>query len=245
MKIFGKLIVITLLLSLGFYLYPAIDLTVAHWFYNSANASHQFLLSNMPAIDLLRKIIIDAIWVINAGLLAILLAKVIKPNCLQRIKAKTAVYILICFVVAPSLIVNVTLKDHWGRPRPSQISEFAGDKQFQPVWVMSRQCDHNCAFVCGDSAAVFALFAWVPLLRRKILAATVVSLAGLAVGVIRMAAGGHFLSDVILSGLIVYTVEWAIYLALYQWPIKYLSEANFEVVLQAIHYRLLRLLSFK
>lgn len=204
-----RMLLALILLSLFFMVFPQTDLWVSQHFYSAT--SEQFLLQNSQMVDGIRAAVVDALWALNIGLILVLVVKSIFPRCVQWIQAKTALYVLLCFLVAPSLVVNVLLKDHWGRPRPTQIESFGGDKIFQPAWKISQQCDHNCAFVCGDCAMVFTLFAFVPLVKRKKLLACAVTTAGLSMGALRLAAGGHFLSDVVLSGLLVYVLVLLIY----------------------------------
>lgn len=113
-------------------------------------------------------------------------------------------FLLAVLIVGPGLTVSV-LKDHWGRARPSQIVEFGGDKRFTPAWVITDQCETNCSFVSGHASGAFSLMAlaWVfPRQRRTWLLAG--TLWGAHIGLVRMAQGGHFLSDVIFAGFIVY-----------------------------------------
>ena len=42
-------------------------------------------------------------------------------------------FLVILLVVGPGLLVNAVFKDHWGRPRPREIVQFGGQKQFSPT----------------------------------------------------------------------------------------------------------------
>ncbi|TPW01688.1 MAG: superfamily protein, partial [bacterium] len=105
----------------------------------------------------------------------------------------------------PGLIVNLILKDHWGRPRPSTIAEFFGPNHYVPPFLISDQCLDNCSFPSGHAALGFWLVAFAlltpPVRRRRALWAALVF--GAMVGLVRIAQGGHFLSDVLVSGMIV------------------------------------------
>ena len=65
------------------------------------------------------------------------------------------------------------------------------------------QCVNNCSFVGGEAAAMFALFFALALLatgpRRNRLILLGLA-AGALAGFIRMAQGGHFLSDIVFAG---------------------------------------------
>jgi hypothetical protein len=45
------------------------------------------------------------------------------------------VFVLICVILGPGLIINLVLKDHWGRPRPRQIVEFGGRYEYVQPFV--------------------------------------------------------------------------------------------------------------
>ena len=61
-------------------------------------------------------------------------------------------------MLGPGLLVNLTLKNHWGRPRPIEVAQFGGDKQFVAWWDPRGTCDGNCSFVSGDvSGAIWTI----------------------------------------------------------------------------------------
>jgi membrane-associated phospholipid phosphatase len=118
-------------------------------------------------------------------------------------------YVLICLLVGPGLLVNVVLKDHWGRARPSQVTEFGGTRTFTPALSLSDQCPRNCSFVSGEVSLGFwwlsFAFAVPPGRRRQLLVGAALAM-GAFIGGLRVAGGGHFLSDAIFSGLMTITV---------------------------------------
>jgi lipid A 4'-phosphatase len=123
-------------------------------------------------------------------------------------------FILLCVVLGPGLIINAVLKDHWGRPRPRQIVEFNGKFDYVRPFVPARTGGKS--FPCGDSSVGFLMSAGWWLWRRSYPKRAAASLAaglmlGTLLGIGRMAAGAHFLSDVIWSALIVYGVAHALY----------------------------------
>ena len=137
-----------------------------------------------------------------------------------RIKwRKEIFFVAVCLWVGPGLVVNYVFKDHWGRPRPVMVQEFAGDKVFQKPFVISNQCGKNCSFVCGDASMGFWVFAFMPLLatrRKKVLAFGAAIVAGGGLGLMRVAQGGHFFSDVVFCGIFVYICTWIVYWAMYE-----------------------------
>jgi lipid A 4'-phosphatase len=107
------------------------------------------------------------------------------------------------------LVVNAVFKEHWGRARPRDITEFGGTRTFTPAFVISDQCERNCSFVSGHASLPFAFAALGFLLRRRRWAiyAGAAAFGGL-VGFGRIVQGAHFLSDVVFSGVFVFLVAY-------------------------------------
>jgi membrane-associated phospholipid phosphatase len=127
---------------------------------------------------------------------------------------------LMAFALGPGLLVNVFLKDHWGRPRPVSTDLFGGNLPFVPAGDWSNACQYNCSFVSGEASSIFWLVCLVPLLpapQRRVGAIVAAATAIFTCG-LRVAFGGHYLSDVVLGGLstlIVFSalatlVEWGV-----------------------------------
>lgn len=121
---------------------------------------------------------------------------------------RRVIYVLVCLIVGPGLLTNVVLKEHWGRARPSQVTEFGGARTFTPALIITDQCPRNCSFVSGEVSLGFwwlsFAFAARPG-RRRILIAGALAM-GTTMVVLRVAAGGHFLSDAIFAALLTIAV---------------------------------------
>lgn len=114
------------------------------------------------------------------------------------------IFLITCLAIGPGLMTNVVFKDHWGRARPREIVEFGGNKVFTPALVPARQCKTNCSFVSGEASSIFMIFFAVALLLPNwtaMLTFTGIA-AGIAAGSVRVAQGGHFLSDVVFAGVL-------------------------------------------
>jgi lipid A 4'-phosphatase len=111
-------------------------------------------------------------------------------------------------IIGPGLIINGALKPYWGRPRPNNIVPFGGDREFLPVWEWGRGQDES-SFPSGHASTGFYLmapaFVYYRRRRRLALAFLVLGLiSGSVMGLARVVAGGHFPSDVVWAGGIVY-----------------------------------------
>ena len=148
------------------------------------------------------------------------------PGVLKRIATSWSCYLVVSALIGPGLIVNYIFKENFGRARPSQISYFHGTKNFTQAFVMTDQCTSNCSFSSGHAAMAYyfsALAYTSALLKRNkpiknadkssndynyftIIYVTAL-LFGSAVGFSRILMGGHFLSDVVISGSLVLIIN--------------------------------------
>jgi len=131
---------------------------------------------------------------------------------------KKAIFILLLLAIGPGLIVNVLLKGELGRPRPRQIVEFGGEHQFTQCWQPGAG-GSNSSFPSGHAAIAFFLMApWFVLRdgKKRYAEAFLVTglLFGTLVGIARILQGGHFISDVLWSGGILYLIGSLLELAL-------------------------------
>ena len=106
--------------------------------------------------------------------------------------------------IGPGLIVNLGFKDHWGRPRPYQTQDFNGPTHSNPGTTTDGACKRNCSFVSGEASTGFWMVAPASVLPPPWRGpAIVAALAfGFGASLLRLAFGGHYLSDVLLGGLI-------------------------------------------
>lgn len=120
-------------------------------------------------------------------------------------------FLLAALVIGPGLIVNVGLKDHFGRPRPYEVVEFGGTRPFLRLGVAEWGGPHNSSFPSGHAAAAFfvmtpGLAYWLTNRRRASIWLVVGLIWGSVMGMTRLVQGGHFLSDVVWSAGLVYLV---------------------------------------
>ncbi len=117
---------------------------------------------------------------------------------------RSMIFVWLSLALAPGLFVNSLLKEHSGRPRPVHVKEFGGPSSFRPWYSFDGDCRNNCSFVSGEVAASTWLIAPASLApepyRTPLMAGALVFAAMTAY--LRMAFGGHFLSDVIMAMLL-------------------------------------------
>ena len=194
---------------LVFGIWPGIDLAVTGYFHDpSLPGARGFAIRQSAWVEAPRNLLWDATLLMP--LLALLL---LGWSLWRKASGWFWGYILALFLIGPGLIVNAGFKAYWGRARPSNVIDFGGTAQFTPAWQISDQCAKNCSFVSGEGAGATALTIalLLILLRYRSRIATplyrtaqALALASLVfVGWQRVAAGGHFLSDVLLSMLLI------------------------------------------
>lgn len=205
---------------------PGLDLIVARQFYS---AGHAFV-GQTAAIELLRSLF--KLLYILACALAItgLVASLSGQATLRGFSRAKWLFLVLCLSVGPGAVGNLALKDCWGRARPSQIVAFGGDKAFTPALMPAAECGTNCSFTCGEASSIFMLFFALSLVFRRRAASLLAGglAAGSLAGLIRMAQGGHFLSDVIFAGIAMALVAVVLYKLLYAgWLAWSLSRRSF------------------
>jgi lipid A 4'-phosphatase len=192
-----------LVLTLLFRLTEA-DLMICHWFYGEGHEAWIFAdwsvciflyyFGPMPGLAM--------------GLGGLLVAMLSRWHGLLRPWANSGLFLCLLLALGPGVLVNGVFKPNWYRPRPKQVSDFGGKQAFVYVWDIAPQTASR-SFPSGHASMGFYLMAPAFLLyrRRPQLALFFLALgttAGLSIGVARLAQGGHFPSDILWSGGMVY-----------------------------------------
>ena len=119
-------------------------------------------------------------------------------------KIKDIFFLWASSFVSLLLIINLLLKNMWGRVRPNEISQFGGGDIFTPWYQITNQCDNNCSFVSGDASVGFLLILLYFLTKKDMFFWSSL-LLGFSLGLIRILEGGLFLSDIMFAFLIVFS----------------------------------------
>jgi lipid A 4'-phosphatase len=193
--------------------FPAIDIAISRMFFHGGFPRDQWWQSMLH--DSLN-------WFLGLALgasVAIYVVNRLFDRCIGNVDGKRVAYLFLVLIVGAGLIVNVGLKDNFGRARPRDVAEFGGSKTFTPAFVISRECRTNCSFSSGDAAGGFFSLALVFALARRRRVALV---AGLAVGGIqslaRISSGAHFFSDTGVSFFVMLIVADVLYFYMLREP---------------------------
>jgi len=182
-----------------------LDLKVSSFFFDSAidrfplkNAEPWFTLSNLGCYPGL----VLGVAGLAAGLIGCVVPRL-------RSMARPGLILGGILLIGPGVLVNILVKDLWGRPRPEQTVVFGGDMQYRPLYQPGTTDLGAHSFPCGHASIGFYLMApaFVFWRTRPRLSAAFLALGmtmGLFIGYCRMIQGSHFLSDVLWSAGIVY-----------------------------------------
>lgn len=193
------------LVSLLFLGIPRIDLTISGLFYDPATG---FLHERFEVVQTIREAGRLVEMLFAAAVIAPLAIKLLLPARPLLLRPRAILFVFASYLVGVGLIVNIILKEHWGRARPREVLEFGGEAAFSPVWWISDQCESNCSFVSGEGAASFWLVALAFIVSQRWRAVTAIATLAFAalVSFTRIAMGGHFLSDVLIAWLVMLLV---------------------------------------
>ncbi|MGQ8631599.1 phosphatase PAP2 family protein [Agrobacterium sp. DKPNP3] len=193
---------VALALVILFATFPSIDLRFSALFFSPIGQPWPGL---EPVPDRIRDTLREGVE-LAAFLAFVMLVGNLRLAALQRTGWRVWAFLCGPVILCAGLLVNGVLKAMIGRARPFSVTEFGGHQLFTPPFQFSTQCYSNCSFSSGETALIASFFLplcvllWPRLERRGRLvagglaAAMIVLMSGL-----RITAGGHFLSDVVMS----------------------------------------------
>lgn len=152
---------------------------------------------------------------------------------------KLYIFLVLAMILGPGIVVNSILKDNWGRPRPRELQIYGGKYQYEaPLQIDTSSTGKS--FPCGHATMGFYFFApaLVLGLKRKLyqyVLSLFALLYGSLIGWVRIMQGGHFLSDVLYSGVIVYLCTYALWLSLSLDQKPFISKRNVRLRLKIWH----------
>lgn len=179
---------------------PNIDLELSRLFYDPT--IRMFPSKHNPIIMNLRDN--GAISVLVCLVCCILAAIRIVTSRVPFISIRSAISLTASLVIGPGIVVNLLLKNYWGRFRPDETVEFGWIHPYTDWWIWGN-CRGNCSFVSGEVAAVAWLFGPAMLLTGplRLAALLITSIFTVFISLARIASGKHFLTDTLFAVVIV------------------------------------------
>jgi lipid A 4'-phosphatase len=175
--------------------FPEIDLTVSEVFYTPGSGFEargrpweRFFYRSLEILMVLANLALVALWLVNRW----------TGRTLLGLDGRKLLFLLCLLALVPGLLVNQVLKENWGRARPVDVVELGGHAPFTPPFVYVGH--GGGSFSSGHVAAACYLVA----VGRTLFGARsrwslAMALYAAMVGLARIAAGGHFFSDVVTS----------------------------------------------
>ena len=210
-----------------FAVYPGLDVQIASLFYDPATGTFSASGAWVPYVRDAATLLITLL--VAPAFLAIV-GKLVMPRRRMLIPGRAALFLSITLTLGPFILANIVLKDHWARMRPTDIVQFGGTERFTAWWDPSGPCPDNCSFIGGEASAAFWTLApaaltppqWRPLAYGAALA------FGAAIGVLRMASGAHFFTDIVFAGVLMFVVVWVFHGLIYRWRRTRLTDEGIE-----------------
>lgn len=210
-------IALSIAITLALAFFHEVDVNFSSLFYRP---SQGFLYKTDYAVRLFYNAVIFLTWITLVLCGISLILNYAKYRNVKKIGRSWVMYLIVCMICGPGLVINYALKNNSGRARPSQITTFGGTKDFTPTLLFSDQCDMNCSLPSGHASAGYYYSSLAYVLsdkfgRNKKYFSFIYCYGlsfGTLVGMSRIMAGGHFLSDVTLSCAIVLFMNHVLYI---------------------------------
>lgn len=211
-----------------FAVWPRLDLDISALFY--ARNQNLFVVNAQPWVYYLRNAARGLITLLVAPAFFAAIGKLIWPRARMLIDGRAALFLAVTLALGPGVVTNLIFKDHWGRPRPIDVTEFGGDQPFMPWWDPRGPCANNCSFVAGEPSGAFWTLApaslappqWRPLAYGAAVA------FGAGIGLLRIAGGAHFFTDVVFAGTFMFLLIWLLHGLIYRWRATRIADEGID-----------------
>jgi membrane-associated PAP2 superfamily phosphatase len=243
----GLFIALSLALIIGvvFGIYPGLDLKLAALFFDPQTRT--FPLKASPWAAFARDAAMWISWAMVIPALGALVIKMWRPDRPLLMSGRAIIFLVATLVLSSGVLSNLVFKSHWGRPRPVVVTQFNTGQfdrlDFVPWWDPRGHCARNCSFFSGEGSAAFWTYAPAALAPPgfRPLAYGAAAAFGVTTGVLRMAFGGHFFTDIAAAGIVTFLVVWLGYGLLYRWPRTRISDEAIDAALTRIAWPAYRL----
>ena len=211
-----------------FGVYAQLDLDLAGLFFNPN--THMFRINAELWVEHARDASRWLVALLAAPAFLAICGKLILPRRRMLIGGRAALFLLLTLALGPGIVANALFKDHWGRSRPIDVVEFGGTDRFTPWWDPRGPCPENCSFIAGEPSGAFWTLAPAALAppQWRLLAYGAALAFGAAVGVLRMAGGAHFFTDVVFAGVFMYLIAWTVHGLIFRWRATRVDDGTIE-----------------
>jgi membrane-associated PAP2 superfamily phosphatase len=219
-------LVIGAVVGIVFAVYPEFDIALIRLMYEDINPG----FGQNLAVHALRDGTRWLTYLVVAPAVIAVIVKFLAPRARMPVPGRAALFMIASLIIGPGIVSNALLKDHWGRYRPVAVTEFGGKNEFTPWWDPRGGCRGNCSFVAGEPSSTFWMLApasLAPPLWQPVAYGAVIGLGTLN-GIVRMAYGGHFFTDVVFAGVITFVIVWLTHGLIYRWRRTRLSDDAIE-----------------
>jgi len=180
---------------------PSVDLYISGLFYYGES---EFVLQSLDLTSIFFREILLPLILIYILILPVLgrLTKIDKIFFNYKFSIKEILLLWVSQIIGVLIFVNLILKNLWGRARPNEVLQLGGKETFSPWYEITDACGSNCSFVSGDASVGFSIII-LYLITKKVIFLYASIVAGFVLGLIRIMAGGHFLSDIFFAGFFI------------------------------------------
>jgi lipid A 4'-phosphatase len=224
---------VSVLVAVLFGIDGELDVELSKLFFNPD--THMFVINAQLWVSHLRDGSRVLVALLAAPAFLAVCGKLILPRRRMLISGRAAVFLVLTLAAGPGILTNTVLKNHWGRVRPIDITEFSGTGRFTPWWDPRGHCPSNCSFVAGEPSGAFWTLAPAALVAPewRLLAFGTALALGSANGLLRIASGAHYFTDVVFAGIFMYLVVWGIHGMIFR-PTSGMGEDEIERALARI-----------
>lgn len=203
---------------------PAIDMAVAKWTHTGTveNISPSYKgFSSNAYFDIMFNYGCIPAWLTCCIAAVFFVLSFYRPKFASWRQA--TLVISLSFIIGAGFFTHLVFKEFWGRPRPKQLIEFGGKREFRPYFSPSFSLppQPHKSFPSGHSTTGFYFFCIYFLGRRykkpgiAAFGALLALFLGISLSLARIMQGGHFVSDVIFAALVMwetaYFVDWLVF----------------------------------
>ncbi len=220
------------LVGVVFGVHPQFDLDVSALFFDANKRT--FAMGGQAWTLYLRDAASALIALLVAPAFVAIVGKLILPRRRMLIGGRAALLLIVTLALGPGILANKIFKEHSGRMRPVDVTQFGGTDCFTPWWDPRGPCTENCSFIAGEPSGAFWTLAPAALAppQWRLLAYGAALAFGAFVGDLRIAAGGHFFTDVMFAGVFMFLLAWIVHGLIYRWRPTRLTDKAIEQPLE-------------